>query len=93
MDLSMFNVSKIPVATILTEHTFWIGEDADIEVVVDLYEMNNSYHIMACLNGSEEIDTIDYEGSIENTEEVLEAMEKLVNDNEEYILDLASWND
>jgi len=93
MNLENFNVNVNQVATVVTEHTFWIGEDANIEVVVDLYEHNGSYQIMALLNGSEEIDTIDYEGSIDDTDEVLATMEKLVNDNEDYILDLALWND
>ena len=44
------------------------------------------------LNGSEELNTETYDGSLDNAEEILAAMEKLVNDNESYILDMASWD-
>lgn len=89
MDISNY-VDKKYVATISTEQTFWIGENADIEVIVNLYEHNGDYKIAARLNGEEEIDTINYEGSIDNQIEILEAMEKLVNDNEDYIFSLVS---
>ena len=92
MDLNMFNVDEKQVAIVLTEQTFWIGKDADVEVMVNLYEHNGDYKLAAWLNGTEEIDTIDYEGSVDSSEEILAAMEKLVNDNENYILDLASWD-
>lgn len=94
MDTSIndFNIDKKYIAIVVNEQTFWIGKDADVEVMVNLYEHNGSYKMTSWLNGTEELNTIDYEGSIENTEEVLAAMEKLVNDNEQYILDVASWD-
>lgn len=92
MDISKFNVSKKNVATVLNEQTFWIGDNADIEVVVHLYEHEGEYMMTSWLNGSEELNTESYEGSLDNAEEILAAMEKLVNDNESYILDIASWD-
>lgn len=89
MDISNF-VDKKYVAHVLDEQTFWIGESSDIEVVVNLYEHKDTYKIAAWLNGTEEINTVDYEGSIDNPEEILAAMEKLVHDNEDYIISLAT---
>lgn len=79
------------VAKVLAEQTFWIGENAEIEVIVSFYEYNGKYKLSAKLRGKEEIETITYNGSSDNIE-VLTAMEKLVNDNEEYILDMVSLN-
>lgn len=93
MDLNMFNVNKKNTAEVLMQQTFWIGEDANVEVVVNLYESNGEWKITSWLNGSEKLNTIDFDYSESTTnEEILSAMEKLVNDNEEYILDLASWD-
>lgn len=91
MDLNRFNVDEKNVANVTHQQTFWIGDNAEIEVVVMLYENNGMYQMTSWLNGSEELNTIDYEGSM-NDIEILAAMEKLVNDNEDYILDIASWN-
>lgn len=91
MDISNF-VDEKYVAHVLEEQTFWIGESSDIEVIVNLYEHKGTYKIAAWFKGTDEINTIDYEGSVDNPEEILAAMEKLVNDNEDYILDLASWD-
>lgn len=94
MDISIkdFNVDKKNIATVLTEQTFWIGENADIEVRVNLYEHEGNHMMTSWLNGCEELNTIEYEGSLEDQTEILAAMEKLVNDNEDYILDIASWD-
>lgn len=92
MDISKFDVKKENVATVLNEQTFWIGDNADIEVVVHLYEHEGEYMMTSWLNGSEELNTETYDGSLDNAEEILAAMEKLVNDNESYILDMASWD-
>ena len=94
MDVTVndFNLKPNQIATVLTEQTFYIGENANIEVMVNLYENNGQYYITSSLNGCEECDTELYEGSIDNQEEILAAMEKLVNDNEEYIIDLADWD-
>lgn len=93
MDLNMFNVDKKNTAEVLMQQTFWIGEDANVEVVVNLYESNGEWKMTSWLNGNEELNTIDFDYSESTTnEEILSAMEKLVNDNEEYILDLASWD-
>lgn len=93
MDLNMFNVDKKNVAEVLTQQTFWIGEDADVEVVVNLYENDGEWKMTSWLRGSEELNTIDFDYTESTTnDEILSAMEKLVNDNEEYILDLASWD-
>ena len=86
MDINF--IDKKYIANVLKEQIFWIGENANVEVKVNLYEHNDSYKISAWLRGTEEINTIDYEGSIDNSEEILAAMENLVNENEEYILDL-----
>lgn len=92
MDISKFDVKEKNVATVLNEQTFWIGDNADIEVVVHLYEHEGEYMMTSWLNGSEELNTETYDGSLDNAEEILAAMEKLVNDNESYILDMASWD-
>jgi IMP cyclohydrolase len=92
MDISKFNVDKKNIAKVVTEQTFWIGENADVEVMVNLYEHEGEYKLTSWLNGTEELNTESYEGDIDNAEEILAAMEKLVNDNEDYILDVASWD-
>lgn len=92
MDISKFNIDKKNIAKVVTEQTFWIGENADVEVMVNLYEHEGEYKLTSWLNGTEELNTESYEGDIDNTEEILAAMEKLVNDNEDYILDVASWD-
>ena len=43
MDLNMFNVDKKNTAEVLMQQTFWIGEDANVEVVVNLYESNGEW--------------------------------------------------
>lgn len=93
MSLDNFNVSKEQIATELNSQTFWIGENADIEVEVILYEHNGTNKLTSWLNRCEELNTIEYEGNIEDSDAVLAAMEKLVHDNEEYILDVASWGE
>ena len=85
-----FNLKSSQIATVLTEQTFYIGENADIEVMVNLYENNGQYYITSWLNGCEECNTEVYSGSIDNREKILAAMEKLVNDNENYIIDLVN---
>ena len=92
INIDDFNVDKKNIATVLTEQTFYIGEDANVEVMVNLYEHNGNHMMTSWLNGVEELNTIEYEGSLDNAEEILATMEKLVNDNEQYILDLASWD-
>ncbi len=92
-NLKDFDVNRENVAIVMEEQTFWVGDNADVEVKVNLYEHDGGYQITSWLNGTEELNTIEYEGSLENQEEILAAMEKLVHDNEEYILDVASWND
>lgn len=92
MDISKFNVDKKNITKVVTEQTFWIGENADVEVMVNLYEHEGEYKLTSWLNGTEELNTESYEGDINNAEEILAAMEKLVNDNEDYILDVASWD-
>lgn len=92
MTISNFNVEKKNIATVIKEQTFYIGDNADIEVMVNLYEHDGEYKLTSWLNGTEELNTEHYEGSIDNAEEILAAMETLVNDNEDYILDIASWD-
>ena len=91
MNIENFNVDKKNIATVLMEQTFYIGENANIEVMVNLYENDGNYLMTSWLNKIEELNTIEYEGSLDNPEEIIAAMEKLVNDNEDYILDIASW--
>lgn len=92
MNMNNFNVNKKNIATVINEQTFYIGDNADIEVMVNLYEHEGNYMMTSWLNGVEELNTIEYEGSLSDTEEIIAAMENLVNDNEEYILDVASWD-
>lgn len=87
-----FNLKSNQIATVLTEQTFYIGKNVDVEVMVNLYENNGQYYITSWLNGCEECNTELYKGSIDNHEEILAAMEKLVNDNEDYIINLANWD-
>lgn len=92
MSIENFNVNKKNIAIVLTEQTFYIGENANIEVVVNLYENDGIYKMTSWLNGVEELNTIEYDGSLDNPEEIIATMETLVNDNEQYILDTASWD-
>lgn len=92
MNMNNFNVNKKNIAIVINEQTFYIGDNADIEVMVNLYEHEGNYMMTSWLNGTEELNTIEYEGSLGNQEEIIAAMENLVNDNEEYILDVASWD-
>jgi IMP cyclohydrolase len=91
MDIKL-NINEKNIANVISEQTFWIGENADVEVMVNLYEHDGEYKITSWLNGVEELNTESYEGSIDNNEEILAAMEALVNDNEDYILSVASWD-
>lgn len=92
MDIGNFNVDKKNVGIVISEQTFYIGEDASIDVTVNLYEHDNDYKMTSWLHGIEELNTIDYEGSIDDPKEIIATMEKLINDNEDYILDIASWD-
>ena len=92
INIDKFNVQDNQIAEVLTEQTFYIGDNADIEVMVNLYEHNGQYLITSWLNGYEECNTEIYEGSIDNHEEILIAMEKLVHNNEDYIIDIANWD-
>lgn len=92
MNISDLNIDPKHIATVVSEQTFWIGDNASVEVLVSLYEHDGGYKMTSWLGGTEELNTIDYEGSIDNQEEIIAAMEQLVNDNEEYILDVASWD-
>lgn len=92
MNINCFNVENNNIASILNEQTFWIGKSADVEVMVNLYEHNGNYKMTSWLNKIEELNTIDYNDSINDENKILAAMEKLINDNEEYILDIASYN-
>lgn len=89
IDINKFNVSENNIAMIVNEQIFWIGPNADINVTVNLYEHKGKYKMTSWLNGVEELNTTDYEGSIDNAEEILSAMEKLISDNEDYILSIA----
>ena len=83
------SVNKKQVAIVKNEHTFFVGNDK-IEVVVNLYEHNGVHKMTSWLNGVEELNTITYQGNVDDVKEITKAMEKLVKDNEEYILDIAS---
>ena len=85
-------ISEEYIAIVIKEQTFWIGDNADVKVIVSLYKDNDEYKMTSWLNGTEELNTITYEGSLDNEEELLSAMESLINDNEDYILDIASWD-
>lgn len=92
MTINNFDVDKKHVATVLYEQSFFIGKDASVEVVVNLYESNGVYRITSWLNGVEECNTEIYTGSVDDEKEILSAMEELVNSHEDYILDLADWD-
>lgn len=89
--MSIF-ADSVKVATILHEETFWIGETENVEVIVNIYEDNGVNKMTAWLNGAEEINTIRYNGSLDDRSKLLETMGKFVHDNEDYILDLANWD-
>ena len=94
MNIENYIDDKKIIADVLTERTFWIGENLDIEVEVNLYKDNDeTYKLTSWLNGCEELNTVEYKGSIDNEIEVLSAMEKLIHDNEGYILSIASWEE
>lgn len=78
------------IANVLNEQTFWIGENGNVEVVVNLYEHNGNYKLTSWLNGTEELNTESYKGDINDESAVLAAMETLIHDNESYILSIAS---
>lgn len=90
MDINKFNVTKNQIAEVSTEETFYIGENKDIEVVVNLYKHKNKHYMTSWLNGCEECNTIRYEGSLTNREEIHAAMEALVDYYKDYIIDLAT---
>lgn len=80
-------------ALVMHEETFWIGETQNVEVIVNVYEFNGMTKMTAWLNGTEEINTIDYNESLDDRNKLLEAMGKLVHDNEDYILSLVNWDE
>ena len=90
MSINYFNINERNISLVTKEQTFWIGENADVKVVVTLNEHGDERKMTAWLYGTEEISTIEYNGS-NNYCEIIEAMESLVSDNEEYILELSSW--
>ena len=83
------NIDSKYVANVVKEQTFWIGDNADIEVIVDLYEHNGEYKITSWLNGTEELNTENYTGPLVD-DEIIKSMEKLVMDNIDYILNIIS---
>lgn len=83
--------TKINIANVLKEQTFWVGDNADIEVVVNLYEYDGEYKITSWLRGVEELNTETYDGSSMSDIDIVKAMESLVTDNMDYILDVANW--
>lgn len=85
-----FEEVKHHVVTIIGSQTFWIGENADIEVVVTLYKFDDKHYLKAKLYGVKLIEAVVYNGSINDNSEILAAMENLINDNEEYIFNLVS---
>lgn len=85
------NVDSKHVANIIKEQSFWVGENADIEVIINLYEHNNEYKITSWLNGTEELNTENYDGPMTD-DEIIKSMEKLVMDNIDYILSIANWD-
>lgn len=86
-------IKETHIATILESHTFQIGENSSIMVVVDLYSYKDKYYITSWLNGCEECNTEEYTGNINDPTEILSTMENLVRNNESYITDIANWNE
>lgn len=89
--MSIF-AENVKAAMVSHEETFWIGETEDVEVIVNVYEDSGVTKMTAWLNGTEEINTIVYNGPLDDRDKLLEAMGKLVHDNEDYILSLADWD-
>lgn len=89
MNFEKLNVDKKYVANIISEQTFWVGDNANIEVVVSLYEYNNEYKMTSWLRGIEELNTEKYTGLMID-EEIKKSMEKLVMDNIDYVLSIAN---
>ena len=85
------NIDSKYVANVVKEQTFWIGDNADIEVIVNLYEHNGEYKMTSWLKGTEELNTENYTGPLVD-DEIIKSMEKLVMDNIDYILNIVSWD-
>jgi len=85
------SLDKNTVAIVMEEQTFWIGDNANVEVKATLYELSDgTYQLATWLNGgTTQFNSIAYTGSVENQEEILAAMEALIYDNE---TDILSWS-
>lgn len=89
--MSEMNIDSKYVANVIKEQSFWVGDNADIEVIVNLYEHNGEYKMTSWLRGTEELNTENYDGPMTDNE-IIGAMEKLVMDNIDYVLSVASWD-
>ena len=86
------NIDSKYVANVVKEHTFWVGDNADIEVIVHLYEHNGGYKMTSWLKGTEELNTESYTAPLIG-DEIIKSMENLVMDNIDYILSVADYDD
>lgn len=85
--------SKI-VADVHMSQEFCISND--VHVTVYIYEDNDGmWRMTSWLNGIEELntETVDEDVSTLSNDEVIAIMEAFVHDNEEYILDVAGWEE
>ena len=87
MNINCFSVNNKQIVT--KEQSFLIGENLDVMVLVTLCQNNGEYTMTAWLDGIIEIDSVAYCGA-NRYDEIIEAMESLISDNEEYILELSS---
>lgn len=86
-------VNKDIVANVLFQQEFCIF--GGIEVTVNIYKHKDIMRMTSWLNGCEELNTVDITDCNPynmTSDEVISMMEEFINDNEEYIRDIASWN-
>ena len=89
--MNIMNIDSKYVANVVKEQTFWVGDNADIEVIVNLYEHNGEYKITSWLKGTEELNTESYTGPLID-DEIIKSMEKLVMDNMDDIVCVADYD-
>lgn len=100
MDTTKVNIDGVTaevdsriVANVHMEQEFCIHDS--VHVTVNIYEDNGTWKMTSWLNGVEELNTenIDKDVITMSNEEIIAMMEAFVYEHEEYILDIAEWED
>lgn len=101
MDTTKININGISVkvdskivANVHMSQDFCIGDD--VHVTVYIYEDNDGiWKMTSWLNGIEELNTedVDKDVSALSNKEIIAIMEEFIHEHEEYILDVAGWED